>query len=88
MDEIKDNDLMSEKHKNVFRALNYFEHFLAFISAVNGCVSISAFASLIGGPIGVVSFAVGLKICAITAGIKRYKSIIKKKIKRRKTMIK
>ena len=30
------------------------------------------------------SFAVGLKICAVTAGIKKYKSIIKKK----KSMIK
>ena len=48
-------------------------------STVTGCVSISLFASLIGIPIGITSFAIGLKICAITAGIKRYKSIIKKK---------
>ena len=39
---------MSEKHKNVCRVLNYFEHFLAFVSAVSGCVSVSAFASLVG----------------------------------------
>ena len=32
-------------------------------------------------PIGVMSSAIGLKICAITAGIKKYKSIIKKKKK-------
>ena len=29
--------------------------------------------------IGITSSAIGLKICAITAGIKKYKSIIKKK---------
>ena len=29
-----------------------------------------------------MSSAIGLKICAITAGIKRYKSIIKKKKKK------
>ena len=44
--------------------------------------SISAFALLFGIPIGITSSAVGLKICAITAGIKKYKSIIKKKKKK------
>ena len=28
--------------------LNYFDHFLVFVSAVSECVSISAFALLIG----------------------------------------
>ena len=31
---------------------------------------------------GVASFAIGLKICAITAGIRNYKSIIKKEKKK------
>ena len=44
--------------------------------------SISAFALLFGIPIGITSSAVGLKICAITAEIKKYKSIIKKKKKK------
>ena len=46
-----------------------------------GCISISALASLLGIPLGITSFAIGLKICAIAAGIKRYKLIIKKKKK-------
>ena len=33
-------------------------------------------------PIGIASSAVGLKICAITVGNKKYKSIIKKKRKK------
>ena len=33
-------------------------------------------------PIGITSSAIGLKICAIAAGIKTYKSIIKKKKKK------
>ena len=33
---------MSEKHKKVFKTLNYFGNFLVFLSAVSGCVSISA----------------------------------------------
>ena len=32
--------------------------------------------------IGITSSAIGLKICAITPGIKKYKSIIKKKKKK------
>ena len=34
---------MSEKYKKMCKVMNYFEHFLIFISAVSGCVSISAF---------------------------------------------
>ena len=47
-------------------------------STVTRLVSISAFASIVGILIGYTSSAVGLKICAIIAGIKNYKSIIKK----------
>ena len=48
---------------------------------------ISAFASLVGIPIGITSSAIGLKLCAITAGIKKYKSIIKKKKKKRDKIV-
>ena len=41
-------------------------------------ISISAFASLLGVPIALTSSAIGLKICAIATGIKKYKLIIKK----------
>ena len=67
---------MSRKHKKICTTLNYIEHFLLLPSAIIGCISISAFASLLAIPIGITSSA---KICAIAAGIKRYKSVIKKK---------
>ena len=82
IEEIIRNELMSKKHKNVCTTLNYIEHFLVLASTITGCVSISAFASLVGIPIGITSSATGLRICAITAGIKKYKSIIKKKKKK------
>ena len=82
LEEIKDNELISEKHKQMYKVLNCFEQFLIFISAVSGCVSISAFALLAGISVGVASSAIGLKVCAITAGIKKYKSVIKKKRKK------
>ena len=58
------------------------EHFLILASTITGYISISAFTSLIGIPIGITSSAIGLKICAITGRIKKYKSIIKKKNKK------
>ena len=73
---------MSEKHKKTCKYLNYVEHLLILASTVTGCVSISAFASLAYVPVCTASFALGIKICAIIAGIKKYKSIIKKKKKK------
>ena len=70
---------MSRKHKKVCTTLNYIEHFLILASTITGCISISAFASLFGIPIRITSSAIGLKMSAIVAGIKKYKSIIKKK---------
>ena len=45
---------------------------------ITGCVSISAFVSLVGISIGITISAIRLKICAISAVIKKYKSLIKK----------
>ena len=55
---------MSEKCKY----LNYVELLLIF--------SVSAFASLVCVSVGIMSSAIGKKICVITAGSKNYKSII------------
>ena len=73
---------MSKKHKKVCRVLNNIDHLLIVISTITGCDFISAFAFLVRIPIGITSSAIGLIICAITAGIKTYKSIIKKKKKK------
>ena len=53
---------MSKKHKKFCRVLNYIENLLILVFTVTGCVSISAFSSLVGIPIVFKSSAVGLKI--------------------------
>ena len=58
--------------------LNYIEHFL---------ILVLAFASLTDISVGIKSSAIGLKICAITAGIKKYKSITKKKKKKHEKIV-
>ena len=67
--------MVNKKHKTICTTLDYMEYFL-FLASTIGCISISAFASLLGIPIEITSSAIGLKTCAIAAEIK---SIIKKK---------
>ena len=78
-EEIENNELMNRRNKNIWKTLNYIEKFLILAATVTGCISISGFASLFGIAIENTSSALELNICAITAGIKKYNSIIKKK---------
>ena len=86
LEEIKHNDSMCEKYKKTCKYINYPEHLFTLVSRVNR-VSISAFASLVCVPVGITSSALGIKICAITTGIKKYNSIRKKKKKHDKTIL-
>ena len=52
---------------------------LIIISTITGCVSISAFASLVRISIRITSYAIEVKICIITTGIKKYDLMNKKK---------
>ena len=79
--ETKQNELMSGKHKKVCTTLNYIKNFLILASTITGCTLICAFVPFLSIPIGITSPAIGLKICALASGIKKYKSIIKKKKK-------
>ena len=53
LDEIKHNDLMSEKYKKTCKYLNYVEDLLILSSTISGSVSISAFGLLVGIPFGI-----------------------------------
>ena len=62
---------MSEKYKKTCKYLNYVEHMLILASAVTSSVSISPFAWFVCVLVGITSSKVGIKICVITAGIKK-----------------
>ena len=81
LDEIKHNDLMSEKYKKTCKYLNYVGNLFIIFSTVAGRVSVSTFTSLVCVPVAITISAVGINICAITAVIKKYNSIIKKEKK-------
>ena len=72
---------MNKKRKNDCTTLNYIEQVLFLSSAITGCISISAFASLFRISVEITSSAIRLKNCAIAAGIKKYNSITKNKEK-------
>ena len=69
IEEINQDKWMSKKYKAFNSVLKYIGYLLMLISMVTGSVSTSAFASLVGIPI-------------ITAGTKKWGSIIKKKKKK------
>ena len=64
--------MISKKHKKSCTILNYIEFFIILASAVTGCVSISTFNYLVGIPIGIAIFVVGLIIWAKNREIKKY----------------
>ena len=68
---LKQNELMTRKHKKVCTTLNYVENSLISVYTITECISLSAFTSLIGIPIGIASSAIRLKIGAITVGMKK-----------------
>ena len=45
LEEIKQNELMSRKHKGLCIILNYIKHFFILALTITGCISISDFAS-------------------------------------------
>ena len=71
---------MSNNYKKVCTTLNYVEHFLILVSVVTGCISVSAFASLLDIPTWITSFAIRFRICGITSAIKKKKKMKHDKI--------
>ena len=65
MREINQNKLISKNLQS------FADHLLTVISKITGCVTISDFASLIDVPTGITNSGIELKICAITAQVKK-----------------
>ena len=65
------------------KASGYFKCILIFAFAVSGCVLSATFISLTGVTVNFKSSSVWFKICGITVGIKKSKSIINEKKKKK-----
>ena len=73
---------MIEKYNKTCKYLNYLKSLLHLSSTISDCVLIPAFVLLVDINVGITSSSVGISICAIIAGIKEYKSMIKRKSKK------
>ena len=71
--------MIRKNHKKICGVLNCLEQLPILVSTVTRCAFISTVASLIGILVVINSSVVGLKVCVITAEIKKYKLITKKK---------
>ena len=60
---------------------------LIVASTITGCISIFTFDSLGFISVDIMRPAVGIKIYAITTGIKKYRSIVKKKKKKHEKIV-
>ena len=78
---------MNEKYEKTCKYLNFVNDLLILASTGTICVSFSAFASLVCLLVVITSLVVGIKLFAMTAGIKKYKSIIKKKKHNKKVLL-
>ena len=56
MEEIKQNDLITKTRKKICKILDYIEHLHVLVCTVTRSISISAFGSLVGNPVGLTSF--------------------------------
>ena len=61
LEEIKQNELMSRKQKQISTTLNYIKHFLILSSTFTRCILIHAFAILLGIARGITSYTIELK---------------------------
>ena len=61
LEETKHNDLISKEYKKTCKYLNYVENLLILVSTFTGCVSISAFASVVCAPVCIISPAGRIK---------------------------
>ena len=85
LEEIKHNDLISEKYKKTCKYLHYVENLLILVSTVTGCISISTFTSLVRVPVSITSSAVVLKFVQSLQELKSKSQLPRKS---RKSMIK
>ena len=71
----------------MFKALSYSEHFLIFVSAFNGCDSVSALAWGDDVPVGITNSAVGFKICETMVVINKKRNTHDKMVLLRKVKL-
>ena len=66
IEEIKQNELISKKHKKIWKILNYTKHLHNLAYTVTECVLIADFASLVDIRLNIASSDPTINICITT----------------------
>ena len=74
--EIKERELMSKRFDKYITSFDYFDKSLIVLSVTTGSIFITSFATVIGAPIGIVSFSLAFSI---------FTGIVKKLLKTTRT---
>ena len=79
IEEIKQNELISKKQKQICKILRYTKHLFNLASTGTEYVLVADFASLVDIPVNIPNFVTTMNVLVLTVWIKMYKSIVKKK---------
>ena len=69
--EIKERELISERHSKYIASFDYFDKSLIVLSATSGGISIASFATVIGTPIGIASASLSFAFSLSTGLVKK-----------------
>ena len=71
VDEIKERELMSKRLSKYIASFDSFDKSLIVLSVTTGSISIAAFASVIGAPVGIASASFTLALSISTGIVKK-----------------
>ena len=82
--DIKERELISKRLSKYIASFDYFDKSLIVLSVTTGSISIASFATIIRGPVGIVSSSFSLACSISTGTVKKIllKTTINKKKKR------
>ena len=84
--EIKEREEMSKNLSKYNASFEYFHKSLIVLSVLTGIISIASFATVIGGPVGIMSASCSLTFSITTRFVKKFLKTIRNKKKKHNKM--
>ena len=85
--EIKEREVMSKNLSKYNASFEYFHKSLIVLSVLTGIISIASFATVIGGPVGIMSASCSLIFSITTGFVKKFLKTIRNKKKKHNKIV-
>ena len=85
--EIKEREVMSKNLSKYNASFEYFHKSLIVLSVLTGIISIASFATVIGGPVGIMSASCSLTFSITTGFVKKFLKTIRNKKKKHNKIV-